>query len=176
MSHVAFLRSINVGGHNRVTMEALRGVFVGLGHGAVKTYVQSGNLWFTPVAVTDNVSVAAGIEAAILDKLGLSVPVVVRTRSALAEVVAAGPYPGADPSIVMVVLLRDAPSDAQIATLDPARSPPDECVVRGREVYCHCPRGFAKTKLTLDWLENRLGTVGTARNWRTVTTMAAGGQ
>jgi len=56
-----------------------------------------------------------------------------------------------------------------VAALDPDRSPPDELAVLGREVYLRLPSGAGRTKLTLDWLERRLGTRGTARNWRTVT-------
>ncbi|MCY4417337.1 MAG: hypothetical protein OXE87_13665 [Chloroflexi bacterium] len=52
--------------------------------------------------------------------------------------------------------------------LDPDRSPPDEYSVIGREVYLHCPDGFARTKLTNGCFESRLQTAGTTRNWRTV--------
>ena len=44
---VAMLRSINVGGRNRVAMADLRDVAGSLGYRDVSTYVQSGNLLFT---------------------------------------------------------------------------------------------------------------------------------
>lgn len=182
MTHVALLRSINVGSHNRVGMPALKAIFTGLGHEDVSTYVQSGNVIFRPGIPAGMASspetiarLEEEIERAILQTLGLTVPVVIRTVAELQAVVAATPFVDVDPALVLVVFLRGAPTKQQVATIDPARSPPDVAVLHGREVYCHCPRTFAKTKITLDWLEKRLGTVGTARNWRTVTTLAAVG-
>ncbi len=52
--------------------------------------------------------------------------------------------------------------------LDPDRSPPDLYSVTGREVYLHCPDGFARTKLINGCFESRLQTVSTTRNWRTI--------
>ena len=52
--------------------------------------------------------------------------------------------------------------------LDPDRSPPDLYSVKGREVYLHCPDGFARTKLTNGYFESRLQTVSTTCNWRMV--------
>ena len=44
---VAMLRSINVGGRNRVAMADLGAIADSLGYGDVSTYLQSGNLVFT---------------------------------------------------------------------------------------------------------------------------------
>ena len=45
MRYFAFLRAINVGGHN-TKMEILRGLFETLGYGSVETYIASGNVIF----------------------------------------------------------------------------------------------------------------------------------
>ena len=45
-THVALLRGINLGGHNKVAMADLRTVVASLGHGDVATYIQSGNVVF----------------------------------------------------------------------------------------------------------------------------------
>ena len=58
---------------------------------------------------------------------------------------------------------------AKIAALDPDRSPPDEFIVRGREIYLRLGQGFHASKLTVDWFERQLGVRVTARNWKTVT-------
>ena len=42
---IAFLRAINVGGHN-VTMKELRGLFEALGLKSVETFIASGNVIF----------------------------------------------------------------------------------------------------------------------------------
>jgi uncharacterized protein (DUF1697 family) len=40
--------------------------------------------------------------------------------------------------------------------------------VIGRDVYLHLLNHAAKTKLTNAWMDSKLSTVSTARNWNTV--------
>lgn len=168
--HVALLRGINVGGNNKIAMPALSAMFTTLGHTEVQTYIQSGNVIFRPRSPSTRVD--AELEQAIQETFNLSIRVVTRTGDELRQVLAHNPFPTAEPERLMVVLLRDVPGPDAIALLDPQRSPPDRFVVHGREIYAYCPNTFAKTKLTLDWFERRLGTVGTARNWRTIGVLA----
>ncbi len=44
--HVSFLRGVNVGGHNKIKMDALRELYRKLGFHDPRTYVQSGNVVF----------------------------------------------------------------------------------------------------------------------------------
>ena len=82
-THVALLRGVNVNGHRRVPMADLRRLTERLGHADVATYVQSGNV--VPTAQEpEPVVVAAGLERAILERLGHEVAVVVLTRQELA--------------------------------------------------------------------------------------------
>ena len=60
------------------------------------------------------------------------------------------------------------PAAEAVAKLDPDRSPPDRFAVLGKEVYMHLLTGAAKTKLTNAWMDSKLSTVSTARNWATV--------
>jgi uncharacterized protein (DUF1697 family) len=171
--HVALLRGINVGGNNKIPMAALSAMFTALGHTEVRTYIQSGNVIFRPrLRSPVGTGLDLELEQAILETFKLPIRVVTRTGDELREVLAHNPFPAAEPERLMVVLLRDVPGPDAIARLDPDRSPPDRFVVRGREIYAYCPNTFAKTKLTLDWFERRLGTVGTARNWRTIGVLA----
>lgn len=166
-THIALLRGINVGGKNRLPMKELAPLFAELGCKDVRTYVQSGNVVYRadgPLA--DRVPDA--ISAAIADRVGLSVPVVGRTADDLHAVSEANPFPDADPKRVLVAFLADAPDPARVAALDPDRSPGDAFVVRGREVYLHCPNGFGRSKLTTAWLDRKLGTTSTIRSWKTV--------
>ena len=48
--HIAFLRAINVGGHN-VKMDHLRQLFESLGFSNVETFITSGNVIFDTKAV-----------------------------------------------------------------------------------------------------------------------------
>ena len=51
---------------------------------------------------------------------------------------------------------------------DPGRSPGDRFHLDGRELYLHLSNGAGRSKLTLGYIERRLGVRGTARNWNTV--------
>lgn len=172
--HVALLRGINLAGKNRLPMNGLSALFTDAGCTDVRTYVQSGNVVFQ--ADPDLARrIPSLIEKAIKDQFGISVPVVTRTAAELRKVPKANPYlaPGVDTSTLHVAFLAAAPTAAQIKALDPNRSPQDEFTVRGREVYLRLPNGVGRTKLSNAYLDPRLGTVSTLRNWRTVLKLVA---
>ena len=79
-THVALLRGINVGGRNKLAMADLRKVVESLGHGDVATYIQSGNVAFTS-RNTDTAAIAAKLQRALEDTLGVRSSVVVLSSS-----------------------------------------------------------------------------------------------
>ncbi len=167
--YVALLRGINLGGKNKLPMKELVALFDAAGCDDVVTYIQSGNVVFTASAATVK-SLPDDIAAAIHKGHGLKVPVVLRSAAELDKVVKGNPFlkRGADAGHCHVAFLAAAPTRAQVAALDPQRSPGDDFVVAGRDVYLHLPNGVARSKLTNAWLDTKLKTVSTARNWRTV--------
>jgi uncharacterized protein (DUF1697 family) len=86
--HVALLRGINVGGKTLIRMADLKACFESLGFAAVSTYIASGNVLFETDGDGD---LAATIEAAIEEQLGLPVKVVVLDADAYARIVEAIP-------------------------------------------------------------------------------------
>ena len=158
---VALLRSINLGAGSTVPMAELREVVTALGHGSVRTYIQSGNVVFD--SATEQPGPA--LEAALAARFGFPIPVLVRTA---AEMAAIATFPVEDPAHTTVFFL----SAAGTGTLDPMRSPPDTFVQNGRELYVRYPNGQGRSKVQLAWVERGLGVVGTARNWRTTQTLA----
>ena len=171
---MALLRGINLAGKNRMSMASLIAMFVEAGCADVAAYIQSGNIVFT-AAPGLAARLPPLITRRIADELGLTVPLVTRTRDEIAAVVAANPFlaEGSDPATLYVSFLADTPSAQSVAALDPARSPPDRFIVRGREIYLCFPGGSARSRLTNDYFDRRLGTVSTARNWRTVQKLLA---
>lgn len=166
---VALLRGINVGGARKLPMADLRALCEGLGWREVRTFIQSGNVLFR--AEGDDPALAAALEGAIARRFGYpDVPVVLRDREGLAAALASVPFDRAatDPKLLHVVFLDREPDPAAVAALDPDRSPGDAYVVFGRDVHVRYGAGAGRSKLTLDWLEARLGARGTARNLRTV--------
>jgi uncharacterized protein (DUF1697 family) len=159
---VALLRGVNVGGKAKVPMAELKQELKDLGLEDVVTYIQSGNVVFR----TTKKDAAAAIEKRIKLNHGLNVTVITRTLPELRRIAKGNPFPKADTARLHVVFLAGRPKAG--ATLDPDRSPADEFRVKGREVYLHLPNGAGRTKLTLDYLERRLGVRGTQRNWNTL--------
>ena len=168
-SHVALLRGINVGGHRRIAMADLRALFEGLGLERARTHIQSGNVLFA--SDQPEAALIAILETAIAARFGFEVPVLIRSRTELADVAKAHPVsgPGVEPKALMVAFLDRAADGA----LDPDTYLPDRFSWAGRHLYLHYANGSARSKLTNATIEAKLGVVSTIRNWRTVQRLAA---
>jgi uncharacterized protein (DUF1697 family) len=171
--YAALLRAVNVGGR-KVGMQELRALFEELGHGDVRTYVQSGNVVFTTPA-RSSAKLAAGLEKALAARFGIEIAVVLRAGRELQAVIDGNPFlaRGAAPSHLYVTLLRDAPTAKAVRELTTPDAGKDEYEVVGRDVFLHYPGGYGRSKLTNAFFERRLGVVATTRNWRTITNLAA---
>jgi uncharacterized protein (DUF1697 family) len=165
--HVSLLRGINVGGHNLIPMARLRAIYEGVGCEHVETYLQSGNVVYRRKRGPGGV--AAEVEAAIRAEFGHEVRVLGRTHAALERIVAADPFPDAEPVRRLVLFLESAPAPAIAHDLGRVTSGRDEAILIGEEFHLHCPDGIGNTKLLGLLSERRLGVVATGRNWRTVT-------
>lgn len=166
--HLALLRGINVGGNNKLPMAVLRSIFESLDCGEVRSFIQSGNVVFrapTPVRKGLELKLTRAIESAI----GAAIPVQIRSASEVEKAVARNPFQGrdVDPGHLHLGFLADRPTPEAVKGLDPNRSPGDRFEVLGREIFFHCPKGLARTKLTNDYFDRALGTVSTVRNWKT---------
>jgi uncharacterized protein (DUF1697 family) len=185
-THIALLRGINLGGHNKVAMADLRQVVTSLGHGDVATYIQSGNVLFSPSQAdpADTAALAAGLTQAVVGKLGVQAGVVVLSRDELAQVVADNPYPDPeDPRFVHVIFLPGDPGPGHADWLAACQQKAaekgsrDEVTLVGRAVYLHTPDGFGRSELAK--LLGKAGgpmsakSEGTARNLATVTRLLA---
>lgn len=170
-TYVAFLRGINVGGHNRMKMDALRALCEGLGHADVRTYIQSGTVAFEATEGDDR-ALADDLAAAIDDEFGYDVTVMVRTREELADVVAGQPFdvPGGDGIRHYVAFLDEEPSEEGIAALQDAAMDGETFVVVGREVYSELDKDAMRPGRYTD-AGAKLGTPATRRNWDVVTSV-----
>ncbi|SFC37789.1 DUF1697 domain-containing protein [Streptomyces aidingensis] len=170
VAHVALLRGINVGGSRKVPMAALREVLAGLGHGAVRTYVQSGNAVFTAPPAEPG-GLARALERAVRQRFGFAVDALVLPGAELRAVAARCPFPaaGLDPARLAVLLLDVPAAGLPLAAADPASFAPDEFRIGEREVFAWFPGGMGRSKLGEVLSRPPAGAVGTVRNWRTVT-------
>lgn len=168
---IVLLRGINIGPHNRIAMPALREAFADAGMAGARTYVQSGN-----IVVGSSLrpgKLAAETERLIAERFGLSIPVVVRTRDELAEVVAHNPLGDVadDHKRYQVSFLSAEPAAEVVAKLQALALDSERLAVRGRELYAWHPEGVARSKLWSGLAGKGLGVTATARNWTTVTTL-----
>lgn len=181
-THVALLRGINVGGGNKVPMAELRQLMTSLGHSEVSTYIQTGNIIFTP-SHADQVALAKELESALAETFSARSPVIVLTRAELAAVISQSPYPGEEnPRYVHAVFLPEDPDQATHQRVADAvaavasQGSRDEATMVGRTLYLHTPDGFGSSELAKELLLKRRSnplSAGTARNWATTTKLLA---
>lgn len=167
---ISMLRGINVGGHHKIGMSALRELYESLGLRDVKTFIQSGNVIFRSDA-RDLVILRKRLEDAIEHTFGFRPDVILRTVDELRETIAKNPF-GArqdiEPSKLLVTFLADEPADEARETVLGMNVEPEELRITGRELFIYYPEGMARPKLPWVKIQKALKTSGTGRNWNTV--------
>ena len=167
---ISMLRGVNVGGHNKIKMDALRDLYESLGLRDAQTYVQSGNVVFRTEA-KDLAGLAKRIEDAIERKFGFRPSVIARTTADLRDAIARNPFAkrrGIDASKLLVTFLAAAPSPDARDEIVKIKAGPEEVRIDGRELFVYFPDGMGRSKV---WpaIEKALKKSGTGRNWNTVT-------
>ena len=173
-TYISFLRGVNMTGHNSIKMTDLKALYVSLGLKDATTYIQSGNVLFSDPGNTSGSALSVKIERAILEKFNYIIPVMVRTNMELTDLFSSNPFldeANFDPAKVAVIFLHDIPAESQLKNLEDIDYPPDKFRIIGREIFIFCPNGFGRTKLYTNFFEKKLGLTGTARNWKTISTI-----
>ena len=169
---VALFRGINVGGHNKLPMQALRDLIGSLACQDVRTCIQSGNAVFR--TEKDPASLAAELEAAVEAGLGFKPAVLILGIDEFRAIAAANPHGDAEqtPSKLHVAFLTEVPADPDLDRLEGLRSPTESFALIGRAFFLHAPDGIGRSKLSAS-VETVLGVAATGRNWRTVAKILA---
>ncbi len=115
MRYIALLRGINVGGH-QVKMERLRELFSELGLTSVRTYIQTGNVFFE-TAEEDRDTLTRTIEGHLRATLGYDAPTFLRTIPELERTLALDPFVEADvtPDMRLNLVFAASPISASLA-------------------------------------------------------------
>ena len=167
---ISMLRGVNVGGHNKIKMDALRALYESLRLRDPRTHIQSGNVIFR-TEERDLARLAKRIADAIERSFGFRPDVIVRTTSELRDVIARNPFAtrrGIDPSRLLVNFLAGDPGSEARDKMLGIKTDPVELRIDGRELYIHFPNGIAAAKLPMATIERTLKTSGTSRNWNSV--------
>jgi uncharacterized protein (DUF1697 family) len=167
---ISMLRGVNVGGHNKIKMDALKALYESMKFESVETHIQSGNVVFQ-TKEKDLARVTKQIQDAIERKFHFRPDVILRTASELREAIAKNPFAkrrGIEPNRLLVTFLAAEPSPEARANLSKIDTAPEELVIDGRELYAYYPNGIARPKVPWAKIERTLKVSGTGRNWNSV--------
>lgn len=166
MRQVALLRGVNLG-KRQVKMAELRALVEGAGYANVQTLLASGNIVLN--AKEKGAKLEAALKALILDGLALNTDVFVRTGAELEATIAANPFKAfakEQPTFLVVHFLRDPVTKAELATMGKTALTGEQWRQGKNCLYITFPKGQGHSKLKTPKL-------ATARNWNTVTKLAA---
>ena len=171
--YIAFLRAINVGGHN-VKMDALRQLFESLGFSNVETFIASGNVIFE--TKTGNVkTLEKKIGTYLHEALGYEVETFIRTDVELAEIAKYKPFPQSQIEAAMALnigFIADALDNSLTKKLMSLKTDIDDFQVHGREIYWLCKKKQSDSKISNVVIEKALGAKSTLRGVNTVHKLA----
>jgi uncharacterized protein (DUF1697 family) len=172
---ISLLRGVNVGGHAKIKMDALRELYAALGLTTAQTLLQSGNVVFKAKA-SELPRLAGRLESAIEERFGCRPQVMLRTAAGLNKTLAANPFHGRtdlNPSGLLVLFLGSQPSaEARASTLALPRNR-EELVFAGGELFAYFPDGIGMSRLASGMIERTLKIATTGRNWNTVNKLSA---
>jgi uncharacterized protein (DUF1697 family) len=154
-------------GKRKVIMSELREACEAAGFSDVRTLLASGNLVLR--SKLSDAKLEAKLEKVILEGLGLKTDVFVRDADEFDAIVAANPFKAVaktNPNFLVVNFMRGPASAAEMAAMKASALTGEE-IKQGRDcLYIKFPKGQGPSKLKLPKLS-------TARNWNTVTKLAA---
>jgi len=133
--YVALLRAINVGGRF-VKMEALAKMFSSFGFQNVKTFIQSGNVFFDSDE-TDVKKLEQKIESGLQKKLGYEVATTVRTLSELGAMVKSNPFKKISPDAkISVAFMTEEPKEKIKFPIFSSKKDVEIFAIQQRDAFC----------------------------------------
>lgn len=170
---VALLRGVNVGKAKRIPMAELRTLLTSLGYTNVATLLNSGNAVFHCAKGT-SAKHAAAITAAISAHFKVVAPVVVKSSTELAAIVAENPVRAetADHSRLLVAFAHVNTALSNLAAIESLVVAPEKFNVGKSAAYLLCVPSVLESKAAVALLGKVGGNV-TTRNWATVLKLQA---
>jgi uncharacterized protein (DUF1697 family) len=173
-SYIGLLRAVNLPGHNKIGMAALRDLASAIGLKEAQTLLQSGNLVFQSEARA-SAQLEQLLEREAAKQLGLATEFFIRSNVEWQSIIAANPFPKeakTDPSHLVAFVLKDDVGQKHVQALQDSIVGREVVRAKGRCAYLIYPDGIGRSKVTAALIEKKLGTRGTARNWNTVLKLA----
>ena len=164
--YIAFLRAVNVSGHNLIKMADLKRMFESVGLENVQTFIQSGNVVFES-SEKDTASLEKRIESQLEKASGYKIRLFVRTMRELQSIVSKSPFEPKADETAYVAFLNQKPDKEQGQVLMSFKSEADDFAVKGREVYI-LRRDREKSVFSNNFIEKILKLPATTRNLTTI--------
>jgi uncharacterized protein (DUF1697 family) len=171
IKYIAFLRAINVGGHQPLKMNALAHMFESFGVEKVRTIIASGNVLFESDRKNESV-LTRQIEEGLREKLGYTVETMVRTLPEIEEMIGKNPFKKIKPSENVKTYVTFLAEEKEAPMALPFKSPKKDFEILSktrREVFSISliladghfgnPAGF---------IEKAFKIPATTRNWNTL--------
>lgn len=165
--YVCLLRAINVGGNNIIKMPALKDCLLNIGLLNIQTYLQSGNVIFQTES-QDVEGLKKLIERQIQESFDLNIQTFLLKAEDWRVIADQIPFQGKDPRNIYITVLEQKTPSQGTEVLREKLLPEDEILLINGALYCYFPQGYGNTKLTLAFVEKKLGTYATTRNKNTV--------
>lgn len=167
--YIAFLRAINVGGHN-VKMDRLKQLFKEKGFKNVETFIASGNVIFESDK-KNRKQLESVIEKHLSVSLGYNVAAFIRTIDELQEIVDYRPFPtGKYKSAVSnnIGFIKQPLSKKSADELQSFKTDIDDFHSYKTEIYWLCKTGQSKSDFSANAFERKLKSQITFRGIKTL--------
>jgi uncharacterized protein (DUF1697 family) len=166
-TYISILRGINVSGQKKMLMKDLYDLYVNMGFTDVKTYIQSGNVVFKSDLKLTETKIAKLIEDKIELKYQFKVPVIIRTKHQLENIIQINPFKNEEMESLYVTFLSNTPNSNQLEKLENTNFLPDKFEIIDKEIYLSVT-AYGSTKLSNNFFESKLKVTATTRNIKTI--------
>lgn len=166
--YVAFLRGINIQGHNILKMDELLEQINSLGFKNVSTYKQSGNIIFTTPNNPNLIS--KKIQKKLYTLLEVDVKVFLRTVSEVEDIVKNNPFKRvkSHTNKFYVTFLPDKLSGKPTLSIKSANGNVEIISIRNREIYSLAFKKKGRYGYPTGFIEKKFNVLVSTRNWATI--------
>lgn len=169
MKYAIFFRGINVGGKLKINMSELKEALMNNNFNEVKTYINSGNVVFISELNKDKLK--RQILELVHDKFGFHVEIIVQTAEEIKNLIKNDPFSeitNLDNSKKCIVFTSSEIENDAFDQLKENLEVIEEFYINSNVIYVYYENGQAKTKFTNNYIEKKLKTISTIRNWNTI--------
>lgn len=159
MSYVAFLRGINLGKINKVSMSSLKTLFEEMKFENVTTFIQTGNVLFKNITISEE-----EIEEKLKNYYGFDIPVTIRSKEEIEKI---KNHPLFKEENVYILFLKNKISNEKTCLLKEIVKDEFE-IIENKTIIINLSKTFHKSKYNNSFFEGKLHMSSTLRNSNTV--------